>query len=188
MVARAACVYGRRPAAVTRYYTFFIHVSIMIFIGFGYLMTFLKRYGYSAVGYNFLLSAFVFMWNVLVRVRSRRAAHSCTPAPTVVVAAVCAWGPALRAHRSREGGDGSMVARAPDSPPRSPPRPIPFAPCAFEYTAVCLPSQCAGFWHNVYLKSSSFKIPLTFPLMFEGQCLPRVSVCPLPFPSFPPPL
>ena len=34
----------------------FIHVSIMIFIGFGYLMTFLKRFGYSALGINMLLA------------------------------------------------------------------------------------------------------------------------------------
>ena len=55
--------------AVTHYYSMFIHVSIMIFIGFGYLMTFLKRYGYSAIGYNFMLSCFAFLWNILVRDR-----------------------------------------------------------------------------------------------------------------------
>jgi ammonium transporter Rh len=31
-------------------YTMFIHVSIMIFFGFGFLMTFLRRAGYTAVG------------------------------------------------------------------------------------------------------------------------------------------
>ncbi len=29
----------------------------MIFAGFGFLMTFLKKFGYSAVGINFLLAA-----------------------------------------------------------------------------------------------------------------------------------
>ena len=29
----------------------------MIFIGFGFLMTFLSKYGFSSVGFNFLISA-----------------------------------------------------------------------------------------------------------------------------------
>ena len=42
-------------------------VHSMMFIGFGFLMTFLKRYGYSSVGYNFLVAAFVLEWALLVR-------------------------------------------------------------------------------------------------------------------------
>ncbi len=42
-------------------------VHSMMFIGFGFLMTFLKRYGYSAVGYNFLVAAYVLEWALLVR-------------------------------------------------------------------------------------------------------------------------
>jgi len=38
-----------------------------MFIGFGFLMTFLKRYGYSSVGYNFLVAAFVLEWAILVK-------------------------------------------------------------------------------------------------------------------------
>eukprot|EP00288_Rhodomonas_lens_P020057 CAMPEP_0177689264 /NCGR_PEP_ID=MMETSP0484_2-20121128/83_1 /TAXON_ID=354590 /ORGANISM="Rhodomonas lens, Strain RHODO" /LENGTH=536 /DNA_ID=CAMNT_0019199615 /DNA_START=26 /DNA_END=1633 /DNA_ORIENTATION=+ len=37
-------------------YTMFNHISIMIFIGFGFLMTFVRRYGYGALGYTFLIS------------------------------------------------------------------------------------------------------------------------------------
>lgn len=42
-------------------------VHTMMFIGFGFLMTFLKKYGYSSVGYNFLLAAYVLQWALLVR-------------------------------------------------------------------------------------------------------------------------
>ena len=38
----------------------------MMFVGFGFLMTFLKKYGYSAVGFNFILAAFVLEWSLLV--------------------------------------------------------------------------------------------------------------------------
>jgi ammonium transporter Rh len=45
----------------------FMDIHSMMFIGFGFLMTFLKRYGYSAVGFNFLIAAYVLEWSILVR-------------------------------------------------------------------------------------------------------------------------
>ncbi|PIO72133.1 rhesus blood group-associated glycoprotein [Teladorsagia circumcincta] len=42
-------------------------VHLMIFVGFGFLMAFLKRYGFSAVSVNLLLSAFVIQWAMLLR-------------------------------------------------------------------------------------------------------------------------
>uniref|UniRef100_A0AAY5K8Z4 Ammonium transporter Rh type A n=1 Tax=Esox lucius TaxID=8010 RepID=A0AAY5K8Z4_ESOLU len=39
----------------------------MIFIGFGFLMTFLKRYGFSSVGLNLLLAAFALQWGLLMQ-------------------------------------------------------------------------------------------------------------------------
>ncbi len=39
----------------------------MMFIGFGFLMTFLKKYGYSSVGYNFIIAAYVLEWAILCR-------------------------------------------------------------------------------------------------------------------------
>lgn len=39
----------------------------MVFVGFGFLMTFLQRYGFSAVGFNFLLAAFGIQWALLMQ-------------------------------------------------------------------------------------------------------------------------
>lgn len=39
----------------------------MMFIGFGFLMTFLKRYGYGSVGFNFLIATYVIQWSLLIR-------------------------------------------------------------------------------------------------------------------------
>lgn len=47
------------------YYPLFQDVHIMIFIGFGFLMTFVHRYSWSAVGMNFLLSALAVQWSML---------------------------------------------------------------------------------------------------------------------------
>ncbi|XP_037000928.2 ammonium transporter Rh type C [Artibeus jamaicensis] len=48
-------------------YPSFQDVHVMIFVGFGFLMTFLKRYGYSSVAFNFLLAAFGIQWAVLMQ-------------------------------------------------------------------------------------------------------------------------
>jgi ammonium transporter Rh len=47
----------------------------MIFIGFGFLMTFLKRYGFSAVSVNLLVAAFVLQWAYIVRGIIHHVAH-----------------------------------------------------------------------------------------------------------------
>lgn len=36
-------------------------------LGFGFIMTFLKRYGYGSIGFNLLLVAFLIQWSLLVR-------------------------------------------------------------------------------------------------------------------------
>lgn len=45
----------------------FQDVHVMIFVGFGFLMTFLQRYGYSSVGFNFMLAAFGIQWALLMQ-------------------------------------------------------------------------------------------------------------------------
>ncbi|XP_075711387.1 ammonium transporter Rh type C isoform X2 [Rhinoderma darwinii] len=39
----------------------------MIFVGFGFLMTFLKKYGFGSVAFNFLLAAFGIQWALLMQ-------------------------------------------------------------------------------------------------------------------------
>ncbi|CAG9856090.1 unnamed protein product [Phyllotreta striolata] len=61
------CVFGRYSTHEedAAKYPMFQDVHVMIFIGFGFLMTFLKRYGFSSVGFTLLLGAFVVQWALL---------------------------------------------------------------------------------------------------------------------------
>nr|XP_022327191.1 ammonium transporter Rh type A-like [Crassostrea virginica] len=56
-----------KPSTASGLYPMFQDVHVMIYIGFGFLMTFLKRYGYSAVSFNLLLAAFCAQWAIIVR-------------------------------------------------------------------------------------------------------------------------
>ncbi|KAK3605478.1 hypothetical protein CHS0354_001463 [Potamilus streckersoni] len=56
-----------KVSKVGHVYPSFQDVHVMIFIGFGFLMTFLKRYGYTAVGVNMLIGSFVIQWALIVR-------------------------------------------------------------------------------------------------------------------------
>jgi len=49
-----------------RYYSFFQDVHVMVFIGFGFLMTFLRKYSYGAVGYNLFIAAVILQWATLI--------------------------------------------------------------------------------------------------------------------------
>jgi ammonium transporter Rh len=52
--------------SMVKTYAMFQDVHVMIFIGFGFLMTFLKKYGLSAVSLNMLVSALSIQWSMLV--------------------------------------------------------------------------------------------------------------------------
>ena len=47
------------------YYPMFQDVHVMIYIGFGFLMVFLKTNSWTAVGFNYLMSAWAFQWGIL---------------------------------------------------------------------------------------------------------------------------
>jgi len=47
-------------------YGHFQDVHVMIFVGFGFLMTFLKKYGYSAVSINALVAGFAIQWYITI--------------------------------------------------------------------------------------------------------------------------
>lgn len=51
---------------VERFYMYLVHVLIMVFGGFGFLMTFLRRFQLSAVGLNFFLSCLTMAAYLLV--------------------------------------------------------------------------------------------------------------------------
>lgn len=46
-------------------YSFEKDVSIMIFVGFGFLMTFLRKMDYSSIGFTLLVAAFSIEWTIL---------------------------------------------------------------------------------------------------------------------------
>lgn len=56
-------------------YPYFQDVHVMIFVGFGFLMTFLKRYGFGAVSVNLLVAAFILQWAYIVRGVIHHVAH-----------------------------------------------------------------------------------------------------------------
>lgn len=51
---------------VDLYYPMYTDIHVMMFIGFGFLMTFLRRYSFSAVGFNFILCAFTLEWALII--------------------------------------------------------------------------------------------------------------------------
>jgi len=51
---------------VNWYYPMYQDVHVMIFIGFGFLMTFLAKYSWSSISYNMLVSCLCIQWTILV--------------------------------------------------------------------------------------------------------------------------
>ena len=62
---------GNTPGSQTsntidKYYPFFQDVHVMIFIGFGFLMTYLKKYSHSALGYTMFLASLAAQYGILI--------------------------------------------------------------------------------------------------------------------------
>jgi len=55
-------------AAFLNIYQLFTGVEIMVLIGFGYLRTFLKRYGMGALGFTIFIVAIGLQWGILTEV------------------------------------------------------------------------------------------------------------------------
>jgi len=53
------------PNFLSFHYPFYQDIHVMVFIGFGFLMTFLKKSSWSAVGFNYFIAAFVIQWFLL---------------------------------------------------------------------------------------------------------------------------
>lgn len=56
---------GSAASSVQNYYAFFQDVHIMIFVGFGFLMTFLRSYSFGAVALNFIIGSFALQMGML---------------------------------------------------------------------------------------------------------------------------
>jgi ammonium transporter Rh len=54
------------PEGVDRpkFYSYLQEIHVMMFIGFGFLMTFLKRYAYGALGFTYLITVLCIQWDM----------------------------------------------------------------------------------------------------------------------------
>lgn len=51
---------------VQQYYPLFQDVHVMVYVGFGFLMVFLKKHSWTSVGYNFLIAAYACQLTILL--------------------------------------------------------------------------------------------------------------------------
>ena len=56
---------GKQGSTVQGYYAMFQDVHVMIFIGFGFLMTFLKYHSWTSVMFNFFVATWSVQWGIL---------------------------------------------------------------------------------------------------------------------------
>jgi hypothetical protein len=68
---------------VSQYYLAYSHVATMALVGFGYLMTFLRRYRFGAIGYTFLVTVLVRTRNISFFCFSRHFSRDVTLLPNM---------------------------------------------------------------------------------------------------------
>ena len=59
-------IFGSTDSTAVDAYNYYIGVMIMMIVGFGYLMTFMKNYGLGAVGFCLLVSAIGLQWGLFI--------------------------------------------------------------------------------------------------------------------------
>ena len=69
LVLLGACTEVVLMEEFTNHYFMNLGVMFMMFFGFGYLMTFLKRYGMGAVGFSMLITVVCIQWGILCEVK-----------------------------------------------------------------------------------------------------------------------
>ena len=69
-------------AEMTRNFAWFQDAHVMIVAGIGFLMTFLKRYSWSSLGFNFIFAAFTVQWSILIQGFFFDSGHGAHGSPT----------------------------------------------------------------------------------------------------------
>lgn len=75
----------------------------MVFVGFGFLMVFLQRYGFSSVGFTFLVASLTLQWATLLQgfLHSFHDGHICVGMERWAI--VSPWlPPTQRSHSSKD--------------------------------------------------------------------------------------
>jgi len=55
-----------QPKRMDNYYKFYMDITTMVFVGTGFLYSFMKKYSYSGIGLTYLIASFVIQWEILV--------------------------------------------------------------------------------------------------------------------------
>lgn len=61
----SADTFATDTTGAMEYYSMYQDIHVMIFVGFGFLMTFLRRYGFGAVGLTLFLACVAIQWDIL---------------------------------------------------------------------------------------------------------------------------